>query len=299
MPVAAIALALIEMVARRFDDGITGSHVDRLLQKPADVHHPRVHRIRFGILDFEVPPHPAAHERLDLFPTWIVFELMNQFILFDLTRNWQRPFGHLPVAAIWQVNFPKRLSLFDHRRQSRRAEPIAILSQRFEEFLQPTFFVNVLFGVGPGSKLFAVVAKHENAARILFRHFAAVSDDFIRLRKWNQVSKLFAAREDSQNATFIFNHIVAIKLIVRQARAAEMIIVQNRIANSCIRDRRRKVRFPNPFRHPHAVNFWAYMFFEPLRELRDLTDAIASWNHRQDGFVKSTANDFDSSGFDQ
>ena len=68
MPVRTVTLTLVQMITCNIDGLLVTALGFGLFEQPADVHHPRVHVVGFGILDFKITPKPTAHERLNLFP---------------------------------------------------------------------------------------------------------------------------------------------------------------------------------------------------------------------------------------
>ena len=70
-----------------------------------------------------------------------------------------------------------------------------------------------------------------------------------------------------------------------------MEVVEQRVAHAGVGQVAGERLLPHPLGHPHAVDRRAEAVGEPLGVARDLPDAIARRNHRQDRFVERAADD--------
>ena len=114
MPITAIALATIQMIARRIDNLLAAAFfAGGFVKQFADVHHARVHLVGLGILHLEVAPKTARHELLYTFPLRMRFEFVYQIVVIGLLGNRHRPFGHLAVTGVGQIDFAFRGSRRD------------------------------------------------------------------------------------------------------------------------------------------------------------------------------------------
>ena len=109
VPITAVALAAIQMIARRIDYLLAAAFfAGGFVKQFADVHHARVHLISLGILDLKVAPKTARHELLYTFPLRMRFEFVYQIVVIGLLGNRHRPFGHLAVTGVGQIDFTLR-----------------------------------------------------------------------------------------------------------------------------------------------------------------------------------------------
>jgi len=94
----------------------------------------------------------------------------------------------------------------------------------------------------------------------------------------------------------IFGESVAVKLREIEAGAEEMIIVDERVLDAGERERGGDFGFPDAFREPRAARAHVEMLFDVAGEPRDLFAAVFGRDRNQDGFVKTSADNFDLAG---
>jgi len=138
MPVAAVALAAIQLNASLLDqlgvDRIADRRrVERLAKPAADHHHPRVHVVGFGIFHLEIAPEAAANHWPNRCPSRIVSHFARHALILGQFLERQRPFGHLAVTAIGQVNFSDRRDVVERLGQRRNVNPLLVLRQGVEK----------------------------------------------------------------------------------------------------------------------------------------------------------------------
>ncbi len=86
----------------------------------------RVHLVGFGILHPEVPPEAAAHERPQRRGQRGSCSISRAHpLVLDELLGRQRPFGHLAVAAIGQVDLADRRHVVDRLGQRGHLDPVA------------------------------------------------------------------------------------------------------------------------------------------------------------------------------
>src|SRR4051812_4431526 len=125
MPVAAIALAAVELGAGLVDEVLAAEAARpsvavglwvlffvavpcKLVQPAANHLHAGVHFVGFGILHFEVSPIASADEWGDFVPTVFVFPIVLSVDEFLEPLGRQSPLGHLAVAAFGNVDLADR-----------------------------------------------------------------------------------------------------------------------------------------------------------------------------------------------
>ena len=89
------------------------------------------------------------------------------------------------------------------------------------------------------------------------------------------------------------------QLVVAQAGAFEMMVVEDRVFDSRAGHVGGEVLFPDPLRHPHAADLGSEELFEIPRVGRNLAHPVVGGNSRQDRLVEGAANDFDLAAFGQ
>ncbi len=176
VPVAAVALAAVKFGLGLIDQSVGRAFLARLGEPAADVHHPRVHLVGFGVLDLEVSPVAAADEAFDGGPAGIVHQVVDGAVIYDLLVGGQGPLGHLAVAAVGQVDLAERGHVVDGLGQRGDVEPILVGHERVEEPFQPAVVVDVFLGFGPGAELLSVVAEDDDRIGLLVGDLAQVVD---------------------------------------------------------------------------------------------------------------------------
>ena len=89
--------------------------------------------------------------------------------------------------------------------------------------------------------------------------------------KRDRIPQTFAAGEDLQQSTFVFGQVVAVKLFGVESRGAEMMIVQNRILDTSLRNVARG-----------QIEVLGGAFYEPILAgipRRDRVGQIAAFSH--------------------
>ena len=85
--------------------------------------------------------------------------LVRDPLVLDQLLGRQRPFGHLAVAAIGQIDLADRRHVVERLGQRGHLDPVLVLHQGVEEPRQPAVVVDVLLRLRPGAELLAVVAE--------------------------------------------------------------------------------------------------------------------------------------------
>src|SRR5580698_272382 len=172
-------------------------------------------------------------------------------------------------------------------------EPIGVLAERVEKSLEPAVLVNVLFGLRPGAELLAVVAETDDWRGKALGNLAEIANRLMRFGKRNRIAQLFTAGENLEQTSLVLGEVIAVKLLVPQTGAPEMMVVKDRIFDPRARDVRSEILLPNAFGHPHAANFGPEKLLQIARVGRDLADAVMGRNSRQDRLVKRPADDLE------
>ncbi len=214
--------------------------------------------------------------------------------LFELDEPFDRkgPFGHFAVAAVGKIDASHRRYVIDRLAQRAELEPLGILAERVEEPPKPAVLVDVFLSFRPGSELLAVVAETDDGRGDPLGNVAEIIHRLLRLGKRNCVAELLAARENLEQPPLVFGEVIAVQLVVAEAGAFEMVVVEDRVFNSRAGHVGGKVLFPDTLRHPHAADLGTEELFEVPRVGRNLAHPVVRGNSRQDRFVEGAANDF-------
>lgn len=151
----------------------------------------------------------------------------------------------------------------------------------------------MLLRVGPGAKLFAIVAKDEDRVGKALRDATQIVDGLLRSLKGNEVAERLTAGKDGEEPAVILGDVVAVKLVFDQASIFEMEVVQNRVLHAGIGQVTGEGLLPDALGHPHPLDVGTQAIFEPGGVGLDLADPIAGGDHRQNRLVKRAADDFD------
>ena len=256
--------------------------IDCILQPSADHHHAAIHFVGLRVLQLEIPPESAAHEPLQGLQAAVVVHLMGDPLVLDQLLGRQRPFGHLAITAIGQVDLADRRHVVDRLRRRGNLQPTLIGHQGVEKPAEPAVLVNVLLGFRPGAELLAVVAEQADRIGPLLREPRQVADRFFGRGKGNRVTQLLAAGEYTQHAAFVLGDQVALELRIGQAGHFEMKVVENGILDAGVDQVVGERLLPNWFGDPHSADRRAQAVLQPAGIAADLADAVAAGNHRQD-----------------
>src|SRR3989454_7819427 len=285
MPIHVVPLSAPEVLlrltylGRRIEDAPAG----KLL---AHDEHPLLQAIGLGVLREEVAP-----ERRDDQGGEIVTELVPRLRVALRGVGLERPLRHLGVGPAGDVD-PLRRFLEDPRILERRRLDEVGLRDRREELLEPTVLVNALIGAGPRAELFAVV-RVDDEARAFIRSHAKLLDRLTHVAERDEVAKLHASGEDDQRETLVFGDIRLAELLRAKTRLKKVLVVEHRVRDARLREKRRKVRLPDAFRQPCSERPLSEDRVYTIGKRPNLGDAIAPRHADEDRLVVTTGKKLD------
>ena len=139
----------------------------------------------------------------------------------------QRPFGHLAVAAIGQIDFAHRRHVVERLGQRGRLDPLLVLHQGVEKLRQPAVVVDVFVGFRPGAELLAVVAEDGHRVGVLVGQFGEIVDRLLRTAEGDRIAEPLAAGKHREHAALVFRQQVAREFRLAQAGTLEVEVVQH------------------------------------------------------------------------
>ena len=252
-----------------------------------------VHLVGFRVLHLEVPPEAAAHEPPQRRPARIVLHLVRDPLVLDQLLGRQRPFGHLAVAAIGQIDLAHRRHVVERLGQRGHLDPLLVLHQGVEEPRQPAVVVDVLLGLRPGAELLAVVAEDHHRVGVLLGQLGQVVDRLLRVGEGDRVAEPLAAGEDREHAALVFGQQVAGQFRLGQAGALEVEVVEHGVFDAGVDQVAGERLLPDPLGHPQAADRGPQAVLQPAGVAADLADAVPRGDHRQDRLEVRPAEDLD------
>ncbi len=229
----------------------------------------------------------------------MIAHFMGDPLVLDQLIGRQGPFGHLAIAAIGQINFPRRRNAVKGLGQRGHLDPILVAHQGIEKADQPALLVNVFFCLRPDAEFLPVIAENGNGVGMLLGHFGQVFQRLLRRGEGNQVSQPLAAGKHRQQPAFILGNQVPGKLRIVESRGLEMKIVENRVFDAGVGQVAAERLLPHAFGDPHSTDCGAKAVLQPAGIAADLSDPVSPGDHRQNGLEKRPPDDLDLPAIDQ
>ncbi len=128
---------------------------------------------------------------------------------------------------------------------------------------------------------------------------AKIRDHVLDFAKGNEIAQRLLAGIEQDALAAIFSHVSAKKLVRLEARGQEVNIIDQCVGDVCVRQRGRKLRFPDALGQPGSRGGIAEMLLKIDGQTRDLLALIFRRNRDQDGFVETATDKLNPAGLDQ
>ena len=291
MPVHIVALSAPEVLLRLAD---LGRRVEDAAARELLTHdeHPFLQGVGFGVLRQEVTPERRSNESRH-----VVAQLVPRLHVPLRGVGLERPFRHLRIGARGDVD-PPRGFLEDPRVfEGRRLYEVGLRDRR-KELLEPAVLMDTLVRAGPGAELLAVVGVHDES-RALIGSCAKLLHRLADVAERDEVPEPHTSREDDHGQALIFGDKGLAELLRPEARLKEMLVIEDRVGNTCLREERRQVGLPDAFRQPRPEGPLSEYRVHPVGKRPNLSDPVAAWHADQDRLVVPAGKELDLTSSDE
>ena len=145
---------------------------------------------------------------------------------------------------------------------------------------------------GPRAELLAVI-RVDHELRALVGACAQLLHRLSDVTERDEVAKLHAARKDDDGKTLVLGHVGLPELLRAKTGLKEMLIVEDRVGDTGLREERGQVRFPDALGEPRPQRTLTEDRVHPVGERADLADAVAPRNSHQDRLVVAAGEKLD------
>ena len=206
----------------------------------------------------------------------------------------QRPLAHLGVRGRRHVDAPDRRLALEPLGRRDGGQPVAVRLERVEEPVDPAPVAPaVRVGRRPGAELLAVVAHHPDPVARLGRVVAQVADDVLDRPERDPVAQALLRPEDREQVALVLGRVGAPQVLLGDRRRAEVLVVEDRPAVAGRGERRRQVGLPDALGEPGAGRTAPGDALDHAGHPRQLVDAVALGERREDRLVQAAAQDLD------
>src|SRR5204862_659986 len=93
----------------------------------------------------------------------------------------------------------------------------------------------------------------------------------------DEVAEPHTSREDDHGQALVFGDKGLAELLRPKARLKEMLVIEDRVGNTCLREERRRVGLPDAFRQPRPEGPLSKSRVRPVGKRPNLFAPVAGW----------------------